>query len=84
MGDSDSPLIEDQQALLAGGIKPNKFEGLKSGYARVPRAYRTDLLKDNQPSAFCLLPSASCLGNCQMQQQLDRSSSKDDSERYSL
>jgi RRXRR protein len=42
VGDSNSPLIKDQQALLAGGIKPNKFEGKKG----------------NQPSAFCLLPSA--------------------------
>ena len=46
VGDSDPPLIEDQQAKLAGGIKPNKFEGKK---------------KNNQPSAICLLPSAICL-----------------------
>jgi hypothetical protein len=41
-GDSNPPAIEDQQAKLAGGIKPNKVDGKK----------------DNQPSAFCPLPSA--------------------------
>ena len=42
VGDSDPPLIEDQQAKLAGGIKPNKSEGKKI----------------EQPSAICHLPSA--------------------------
>ena len=63
MGDSDSPLIEDHQALLGGGIKPNKFEGKKK----------------NQPSALCPITSAfqgESLGNSERDNYDKNSKSK--------